>query len=249
MTESQDAGKAGSNRSATIRRIVIAVLVIAAVVFAFKVFNIQEKLQLALDWIDGLGATGPILFTFIYVLCCVFLISGAILTVGGGAVFGLLMGCVYVSLASTLGATAAFLVGRYFARDWVAKKIENNPSFRAIDEAVADEGWKIVGLTRLSPVFPFVFLNYAFGLTKVRLRDYFFASWIGMMPGTVMYVYIGSLAGDLATMGGDRARTPAEWTLYSVGLIATIVVSVFVTKIARRALSGKIDEPDASSDA
>src|SRR3970282_2304950 len=107
------------------------------------------------------------------------------------------------------------------AGDWVARKIEGNPRFKAIDEAVAHEGWKILGLTRLSPVFPFNLLNYAFGLTRVSLRDYFFASWIGMMPGTVMYVYVGSLPGALATLGaGSRARTPAEWTLYLVGLLA-----------------------------
>ncbi|MCI0743984.1 MAG: TVP38/TMEM64 family protein, partial [Verrucomicrobia subdivision 3 bacterium] len=129
---------------------------------------------------------------------------------------------------------AAFLVGRYLARGWVAKKIEGNASFAAIDRAVADEGWKIVGLTRLSPVFPFSLLNYAFGLTRVKLRDYVLASWIGMMPGTVMYVYLGSLA--RAGAAGEK-KSPAEWALYGVGLLATIAVTVVITRIARRALA------------
>jgi uncharacterized membrane protein YdjX (TVP38/TMEM64 family) len=165
-------------------------------------------------------------------------LPGSVLTLGAGAVFGLVKGAVLVSVAATLGATAAFLVGRYLAREWVAGKVERYPRFAAIDRAVAREGWKIVGLTRLSPVFPFNVLNYAFGLTRVSLRDYFFASWIGMMPGTVMYVYVGSLAGDLAALGaGSRARTPVEWTLYVVGLLATVAVTVYVTRLARAALA------------
>jgi uncharacterized membrane protein YdjX (TVP38/TMEM64 family) len=150
-------------------------------------------------------------------------------------------GSIIVSIASTVGATCAFLVGRHIARDWVSKKIQANPKFKAIDEAVAREGWKIVGLTRLSPIFPFNLLNYAYGLTRVSLRDYFFASWFGMMPATVMYVYIGSLAGEIAKIGGEgRSRTSAEWALYIVGLIATAAVMVYITRIARAALRKKV---------
>ena len=164
-------------------------------------------------------------------------LPGSILTLGAGLLFGVVLGSVYVSIASTVGATAAFLIGRYLARDRVARKIEGNKTFQAIDVAVAEGGWRIVGLTRLSPIFPFNMLNYAFGLTHVSLRDYFFASWIGMMPGTVMYVYLGSLAGSLAALGsGARVRTPGEWALYTVGLLATVVVTVYVTRRARAAL-------------
>jgi uncharacterized membrane protein YdjX (TVP38/TMEM64 family) len=171
----------------------------------------------------------------------VLFLPGSILTLGAGFVFGVVRGSVLVSISATLGATAAFLVGRYLARDWVGAKIAGNEKFRAVDEAVAREGWKIVGLTRLSPAFPFNLLNYAFGVTRVSLRDYFFASWIGMLPGTVMYVYIGSLAGDLATLGaGDRQRSAAEWALYVVGLVATIAVTVYVTRLARRALQRRV---------
>ncbi len=98
---------------------------------------------------------------------------------------------------------------------------------------MAAAGWKIVGLTRLSPVFPFTLLNYAFGLTRVSLRDYVLASWIGMMPGTVMYVYLGALA-RIGAAGEEKS--PAEWALYAIGLLATLAVTVFITRIARRAL-------------
>jgi uncharacterized membrane protein YdjX (TVP38/TMEM64 family) len=182
-----------------------------------------------------------VLFALLYVLATVLFLPGSILTLGAGAVYGVVQGAILVSLSATLGATAAFLVGRHFARKWVVKQIEGNAAFQAIDEAVAEEGWKIVGLTRLSPIFPFNLLNYAFGVTRVRLRDYVVASWIGMMPGTLMYVYLGSLAGSLVTLGaGQRVRTPAEWALYVVGLLATAAVTVVVTRIARAALRRRI---------
>jgi len=121
----------------------------------------------------------------------------------------------------------------------VAQKIEAYPKFKAIDEAVARDGWKIVGLTRLSPIFPFNLLNYSYGITKVSLRDYVLASWVGMFPGTVMYVYIGSVAKNFIDMC-ERARTPAEWVFYLVGLIATVVVTVYVTRISGKALAEKV---------
>jgi uncharacterized membrane protein YdjX (TVP38/TMEM64 family) len=183
---------------------------------------------------------GPALFALLYVAATVFFLPGSILTVGAGVVFGLVRGFAIVSISATLGATAAFLVGRYLARDWIAGKIEGHPKFAVIDEAVAREGWKIVGLLRLSPVVPFNVLNYAFGVTRVSLRDYVLASWIGMMPGTLVYVYLGSVAGDLARAGGRASRTPIEWAFYAVGLVATIAVTVFVTRLARRALAERV---------
>ena len=219
--------------------ILIVAVVVAAIVYFKLPAVLRDLLKSALDWISGLGIWGLVIFVVIYILACVLFIPGSILTVGAGALFGVVKGSILVSISSTFGATAAFLVGRYLARDWVAKKIAGNPKFSAIDRAVADEGWKIVGLVRLSPVFPFSLLNYAFGLTRVSLRDYVLASWIGMMPGTVLYVYIGSLAN-----AGARQTTPVEWALRGVGLVATIVVTVILTRIAKKALAKKsINEP------
>lgn len=219
----------------------LIVFVVATLLVIAHKFNAQQLLINALDWIKTIGPWGPIAFIIIYILATVLFLPGSLLTLGAGLLFGPIFGSIYVSVASTIGATCAFLVGRYLARGWVSQQIEGNENFKAIDEAVADEGWKIVGLTRLSPIFPFNLLNYAFGVTQVSLRDYFFASWIGMMPGTVMYVYLGSLAGSLATLGTEGGtRTTAEWILYGVGLVATIAVTVYVTKIARKALQKKI---------
>lgn len=208
-----------------------------ALVLVLKFIHVQDGLKAALDWIDKLGPWGPVIFVLLYVVATVLFIPGSVLTLGAGALFGVTLGSVYVSISATLGATAAFLVGRYLARDAIARKIEQNEKFAAIDHAVADEGWKIVFLTRLSPVFPFTLLNYAFGLTRVKLGHYVLASWIGMIPGTVMYVYLGSL---VHVGAGHRLRSTGEWILYAVGLLATVVVTVFVTRLAKGALARKI---------
>jgi len=218
-------------------KLLLLIGTIPALFFAAKYFHIQDHLKQILASLSTLGPWGPILFVTLYILAAVFFIPGSVLTLGAGALFGVFWGSVYVSLGSTLGATAAFLVGRYFARGAISRKIDGNPRFAAIDKAVAVDGWKIVGLTRLSPVFPFTLLNYAFGITRVSLRDYVLASWIGMMPGTVMYVYLGSLA-QAAT--AQRSRTTAEWVLYGVGLLATMVVTIYVTRVAKRALNARI---------
>ncbi|MDZ8136126.1 MAG: TVP38/TMEM64 family protein [Nostoc sp. DedQUE04] len=204
-------------------------------------FNPQAILRQALQWIESLGAVGAIAFIVLYIIATVAFFPGSILTLGAGVIFGAVWGSLYVFIGATLGATAAFLVGRYLARGWVARKIADNKKFAAIDEAVGREGLKIVLLTRLSPIFPFNLLNYAFGITGVSLQDYFIGS-VGMIPGTIMYVYIGSLAGNLAMIGTEAQPTnpTLQWAIRILGLIATVAVTVYVTRIARKALEEKL---------
>ncbi|MBD2346882.1 TVP38/TMEM64 family protein [Anabaena subtropica] len=203
--------------------------------------NPQAVLREALQWIDGLGTVGGIAFIALYIIATVAFLPGSILTLGAGIVFGIVWGSVYVFIGATLGATAAFLVGRYLARGWVAKKIADNTKFAAIDRAVGREGLKIVLLTRLSPIFPFNLLNYAFGITGVSLKDYFIGS-VGMLPGTIMYVYIGSLAGNLAMIGTESqpSNPTVQWVIRIVGFIATVAVTVYVTRVAQKALEEEI---------
>ncbi len=241
MNEKDNSQLKKAGRGGIIIKAMLVTVIIVVMVVAAKTFNLQQVFRDALTWISDLGPLGPMIFIALYILACVLLFPAAILTLGAGAVFGVVEGFLAVLTGATLGATCAFLVGRHFARDWVARRIAGNEKFKAIDVAVAREGWKIVFLTRLSPVFPFNLLNYAFGLTRISLKHYFFASWLGMIPGTMMYVYLGSLAGDLASLGaGGRTRTTAEWVLYGIGLLATVVVTVFVTRLARKALSSRI---------
>jgi uncharacterized membrane protein YdjX (TVP38/TMEM64 family) len=221
-------------------KILLIVVAVIAVLYGAHRIGAGPWLTDALDWIRGLGPLAPIVFIAIYIVACVAFLPGSILTIGAGVIFGVVRGSIYVSIAATLGATAAFLVGRYLARGWVSEKLEGNPKFKAIDQAVGKEGWKIVLLTRLSPVFPFNLLNYAYGLTSVSLRDYVLASWVGMIPGTILYVYIGALSGDVArAAGGGAKRTPAGWALTAVGFIATVAVAVYATRIGARALREK----------
>lgn len=215
----------------------IGLLAAVALAISIKHLDGQVLIQTTLPRLHDLGPWAPAAFVAAYVLATIFFLPGSFLTLGAGALFGLIRGTLYASLGSLAGATAAFLIGRYLARDWVSRKINGNPKFKAVSAAVAREGWKIVGLTRLSPVFPFNLLNYAYGVTGVTFRDYLLASWIGMAPGTIVYVYLGSIAGDLAGLSsGGHARTPVEWGLYGAGLIAAVAVSLYVTRIARAAL-------------
>jgi uncharacterized membrane protein YdjX (TVP38/TMEM64 family) len=221
-------------------KIAIAVIVALVLIAAAARLDTQALLRDALAWIAARGALAPAVFIALYICAAVLFVPGSILTIGSGFLFGLLWGSVYVSIGATAGATCAFLIGRSFARGWVARKLAGNAKFAAIDRAVGREGWKIVGLARLSPAFPFNLLNYAFGLTDVALGQYVIASWAGMIPGTVLYVYIGTLAGDLARIGNTSApRTPARWALEIVGLLATVAVALYVTALARRALREK----------
>lgn len=210
---------------------------IALLVVLARILGVQELLQRVLAWVDGLGPLAPVVFALVYVAAAVLLLPGAVLTVGAGAIFGIVEGTIVVSVGATLGAAAAFLVGRYLAREWVAARIARSPRFGAIDEAVAREGWRIVALTRLSPIFPFNLLNYAYGVSGVSFGEYFLASWLGMLPGIVLYVYLGSFGGDVAA---GRSHGAAEWTLRAVGLAATIAVTVLVTRSARKALNEKV---------
>ncbi|MCU0565273.1 MAG: TVP38/TMEM64 family protein [Oculatellaceae cyanobacterium Prado106] len=212
-------------------------------------FNPQGLLRDALAGIQGLGAVGAIAFIALYILATVAFLPGSILTLGAGVVFGVVQGSIYVFIGATLGATLAFLVGRYLARGWISQKIAGNQKFRAIDEAVGREGFKIVLLTRLSPIFPFNLLNYALGVTKVSLKDYFLGC-VGMIPGTVMYVYIGSLARDLSMIGAaDQPTNPAvQWAIRIIGFIATVAVTLYVTRVARKALSESVADPEISSE-
>jgi uncharacterized membrane protein YdjX (TVP38/TMEM64 family) len=186
-------------------------------------------------WVEGFGWWGPVIFVAGYAIATVAMVPGTVLTLAAGAIFGIGWGFIWVLTGATLGAISAFLVSRYLARGLVERHLLDS-RFRAVDAAVGEEGFKIVALLRLSPIFPFNVLNYALGLTRVRFRDYALAC-IAMAPGTLLYVYYGRVAGDLASAASGSTQRGAEyWVFLGVGLVATVVATVFVTRIARRAL-------------
>ncbi len=225
----------------SIGKILLVIGLIILGISAAKYFQLQQLLYAALAWIKTLGYLAPIAFIGIYNLATILLIPGSLLTLGGGFIFGAVWGAIYVLIAATLGATFAFVIGRYLSRNWVRQQLDKYPKFKAIEAAVSKEGWKVVLLTRLSPIFPFNLLNYAFGITSVSLKDYVLGS-IGMIPGTILYVYVGSLVGDLAAIGTTTQpdHPLLKWTIRSIGLIATVAVTIYITRIAKRALDEQI---------
>lgn len=195
------------------------------------------------EQVRGTGPTGVALFVAVYVVSTVALLPGSILTLAAGFAYGPVWGLAVASPASVAGATCAFLLGRTTLRGWAARKVGESRRARAIDAAVAREGFKLVLLLRLSPLVPFNLLNYILSLTPVTTGRYVLASFIGMLPGTALYVYLGSLAPAAAELttaasGGGRTRT----LLYVTGLIATVAVVVVATRAARRALNAELEE-------
>ncbi|HLO85586.1 MAG TPA: TVP38/TMEM64 family protein [Nostocaceae cyanobacterium] len=220
----------------------------AALIIAVKFFPFQENIRHTVLWIKSFGFLAPIIFIIIYNLATLLFIPGSILTIKGGFLFGVFWGSTYVFIAALIGAIGAFLIGRYLSRDWVYQLLEHHPKFKAIDQAVAKEGWKIVLLTRLSPIFPFNLLNYVFGITQVSLKDYVLGS-LGIIPGVITYVYIGSVASDISTLNtADLTVNPQmriwQWTLQGIGLITTILMTIYITKIAQKALAKSINLED-----
>jgi uncharacterized membrane protein YdjX (TVP38/TMEM64 family) len=189
-------------------------------------------------WVETMGVWGPVTFILAYATATVLFVPGALLTMAGGAIFGVVEGTIYVFGAALLGSGAAFLIARHLARGPIEARLTKSPRFASVDAAVADDGLKITFLLRLSPIFPFNFMNYALGLTRVSFRHYMLASF-GMLPGTLLYVYYGRVAGDVAALAGGAAteKGAAYYGVTILGLVATIAVTAIVTRIARRALA------------
>ncbi len=225
------------------KRLILVAVFAAAIFLALSRLPLKDWTGELLSWIQTLGPAAPAILIAVYILACVLLVPGSLITLGAGFLFGLTMGYVVVAIGSVAGATLAFLIGRTVARGWISERVGENPKFRAVDEAVGQRGFYIVFLTRLSPLFPFTLLNYFYGITAVKLRDYVLASWIGMIPGTLMYVYFGSIVKTLTELfTGTAAQGSGATILFWVGLVATVTVAVVVTRIAKRALNEVIAE-------
>ena len=225
-----------------LKLVALAVVVIGLLVAA-KFLPVEQWLKSFNDWVSHMGVAGIFIFIGVYVAATVLLAPGAILTIGAGFAFGLWKGFLAVSAGATLGAALAFLLARFVARDKIEAMAKGNDKFRKIDNAIGKQGAKLIFLLRLSPVIPFNLSNYLYGLTSVKFWPYVLASWIGMMPGTLLYVYLGTIGkvGLEASKGSGAHRSPIEYVFLGVGLIATIVVTVIVTQIAKRALKKKTE--------
>jgi len=187
-------------------------------------------------FVQEIGWVGPLVFILGYASAVVAFVPGSLLTAASGAIFGIGEGTLYVFIGASLGACVAFLIARYLARTTIEQRLARNPKFKAVDRAIGQQGRKIVFLLRLSPVFPFTPLNYLLGLTKVSFRDYAIAC-LGMLPGTLLYVYLGKVAQEVASLGGGQAhKSPAEIAFLIFGLVVTALVTILITRTAKRAL-------------
>jgi uncharacterized membrane protein YdjX (TVP38/TMEM64 family) len=236
----------------TLLRVALTVLVVATVLGGARWLLAGYDLEPALVRVRQLGPWGLVLLAAVYTPAALLLVPGSVLTLAAGYFYDLMPAFLAVSLGSTTAAAVVFLVGRTLARGWVEAKLGQNPVFRALDQAVGEQGFKIVLLTRLSPLFPFTLLNYAFSLTRVRFRSYVLASWIGMGPGTLLYVYLGSTLQSVTEIlsGSDRPRPATETALKWGGLLATFVVTVLIARTARQALARNLaatEEPGQST--
>jgi uncharacterized membrane protein YdjX (TVP38/TMEM64 family) len=225
------------SRYATLIKGCSIALIVGSILLSLRRLPVGPLIEALEQWIAGLGFWGPVVFGLLYVVAVLLLIPGSAWTLAAGALFGLLGGTIVTSLSSTTAAALAFLIARYLAREWVVRKVRHYPRFNAIDRAIHVGGWKIVVLLRLSPAVPFTLQNYFYGLTGIRFWPCLLTSWLAMLPGTFLYVYLGHLGrvGAEAT-GGAHTRTPAEWAILFIGLLATVAVTLYVTRLARKAL-------------
>jgi len=192
--------------------------------------------------IQEAGPLGWFLFIGLYALCCLLFIPGSILTLAAGAVYGFWGGSALVLAGNGLGSILSLLVTRYFLRDWMARRIAGNSRLKALEKAIAHHDWKLVLLTRLSPIMPFSLINYSLGLTKISAWRFLLATEVGAIPATFVYVYIGTLTGNLARIAPDlKQHRSMEWTFQGVGLLLAIGVTIYVTRLATRALNQRLE--------
>ena len=207
----------------------------------------RDTVSALLEWVQGAGLLGAVVFALAYIPASILFVPASVLTLGAGFVFGVTRGTTIVSIGSTAGAAAAFLVARTIGQTWVRRQLAGRPALDAVGRAVETEAFKVVLLTRLSPLFPFNVLNYAFGLSSVPFRTYVFGSWLGMLPGTLMYVYLGSAAQSVTALAaGNVQRSGGQQALFATGLAATIIVVTIVTRTARRMLKGIVRTPESA---
>ncbi len=220
-------------RRSTAVKLALVAACLVALTFAARSLPVDRWIAAITESIRSLGAWGPAAFGLLYVVATVLLFPGALLTLAAGGLFGVVTGFAIVSAASTLSAALAFLIGRFALRGRVRAWIAESPRLAAVDAAVGREGWKIVALMRLSPAVPFSVFNYVCGVTSVPFRQFVPTSWLAMIPGTLLYVYLGSIGADAVS---DRTATRGTWALRIAGLVATAAATWVVTRVATRAL-------------
>jgi uncharacterized membrane protein YdjX (TVP38/TMEM64 family) len=197
--------------------------------------GLSEFLHHSMEWIASSGWVGAAWFIVLYTLTCVFFLPGSVLSVGAGAVYGFWFSTALVTTSSTVGAGVNFLTSRYLIRNWMQRKLGHSAKFRALEKAVSAEGWRIILISRMSPIIPHSLVSYAAGLIPISFSRFIFASFVGFLPQSAAYTYLGAVVGKaLRTSAGVTPHDPVTWTFYGLGLVATLVVTAITTRVARR---------------
>lgn len=223
-------------------KIALAIAILAAFVIAVRMLPLGEWITQFQTWVRGIGPIGYVVYVLAYAICCVLILPALALTLGAGAIFGFVAGSLVVIVGATFGATLAFILARTVLRHRVERMTANNAKFRALDRAITREGTKILWLVRLSGFPPFTWVNYAFGLTGVRLTQYIVITFFGIIPGTLAFTYAGAAGAAALTGGGNRI-------LLIVTAVGAIAVAVFVGRIALNAIrrAGVEESPQDSN--
>jgi uncharacterized membrane protein YdjX (TVP38/TMEM64 family) len=216
--------------------VLFAAIVLSLIVLA-RLFGLGERLQELRDWIAGMGNLGMVAYVGLYIVAVVAAVPGLPISIAGAAIFGALKGVILVSIGSTLGASLAFLIARYLARDAIYRRLSGNDKFQRLDLLTGQHGAIIVAITRLVPLFPFNVLNYGFGLTRIPFLTYAFWSWLCMLPGTIVYL-----------VGTDAIISAA-----TTGEVPWLIVGVFVAALAFvigavRFATGRLKEKEKSTE-
>jgi uncharacterized membrane protein YdjX (TVP38/TMEM64 family) len=231
----------------TLGRVLLLALLAAAIVAAAVGMPLRQWLVDSADWGEHHRYAAGGLFIVAYTVATVLAVPGTILTLAAGFVFGLALGAPLVSAGSLLGAIAAFLIGRFYMAAWAANRVARSPRLQALAAVTRYDGFTIVLLARLSPLLPYNILNYVFGLTAVRFRDYVLGSWLGMLPATVLYVYIGSLTKTFAAPTDNLDAAGARRLLFVTGLLATVGLVVLIARRATRVLQDRLAAGDRAT--
>ncbi len=244
MTETPGEAAQATAKKSPLVPVLVGVAVLVALFLLFRALPVKEWLVGFQQYVKGLGFAGYVLYAVVYAVCCVLFVPASVLTLGAGAIYGLGTGTAVVLVGATLGATLSFLLARTVMRKRIEGMTSGNAKFRALDRAIGKEGAKIVFLVRLAPVFPFTYINYAFGLTSVRTLPYVVASFFGMIPGTFAYVYLGSAAAGAASGESDSTKKIVQ----IAGAVIALVVTIFVARVATRAIksAGVAEESPAA---
>lgn len=229
------------------RRLCVGALFLLAVTTLALTTDLRALLGQYLERVRSLGPLGVAVFSIVYIATVVLFVPATFMTLGAGATFGVALGFPLAWLCATTGATLSFLLGRTFVRSWVEQRLTTHPRLAALDRAVAQSGWKIVALSRLCPFFPFPLLNYVYGASRIPLSYYVPATALGLIPGVLLYVWIGDAIGDLAEVNiGQALGEDWRWVFYSVGLAMAVLITVYVARLAQRALREQLNGYDGS---